>query len=102
MRPAVMTSKISSGGRKKKVPALASLLMSTLMPMAAHAIDVDPGDFVPAPEGTTTGLLYFQHAERDRLYSQGRQSVNDPRLVSDVGIARLVHYTRIGGLTVAP
>lgn len=73
-----------------------------MVPMAAQAIDVDIGDFVPAPEGTTTGLLYFQHAERDKLYTQGRQSLSDPRLVSDVGIARLVHYTRIGGLTIAP
>jgi hypothetical protein len=24
--------------------------------MAVEAIDVDAGDFVPAPEGTTTGL----------------------------------------------
>jgi len=93
--------------RSKKVQSLMGLLMlgllmSALAPMTAQAVDVDAGDFVPAPEGTTTGLLYLQHAERNSLYAHGSQSVSDPLLVSDVGIARLVHYTSIGGLTVAP
>lgn len=43
-----------------------------MMPIAAQAIDVDVGDYVPAPEGTTVGLLYLQHAERDKLYARGR------------------------------
>jgi len=85
-----------------KVLALACLPMVTMVPMTARAIDVDIGDFVPAPEGTTAGLLYLQHAERNKLYAQGRQTARDPRLVSDVGIGRLVHYTTIGGLTVGP
>lgn len=85
-----------------KVLALACLPMATMVPMAARAVDVDIGDFVPAPEGTTVGLLYLQHAERDKLYAQGQQTVRAPRLVSDVGIARLVHYTTLGGLTVGP
>lgn len=112
-----MTPKTAIGGRKigllsnvgagsplahKKVPPLASVLMAAMVPMAAQAVDVDAGDFVPAPAGTTMGMLYLQHAERDELYAQGRQVAGEPRLVSDVGIARLVHYTQIGGLTVAP
>ncbi|THF65959.1 transporter [Pseudothauera nasutitermitis] len=76
--------------------------MAALAPLAAHAIDVDTGDFVPAPEGTTAGLIYYQHAERNKLYAQGRQVAGDHRLVSDVGIARLVHYTKVGGLIVGP
>lgn len=87
---------------KRRAPPLAALLLAAMAPMAAQAIDVDVGDFVPAPDGTTVGLLYYQHAVRDRLHAQGRQAVADPRLVSDVGIARMVHYTRIGGLAFAP
>lgn len=87
---------------KKRVLATAGLLVAAMMPMAAQAIDVDVGDYVPAPEGTTVGLLYAQHAERDKLYAQGRSLGGDPRLVSDVGIARLVHYTNIAGFTVGP
>jgi len=105
MRPAVTTPKTMGGARGRNGPARAGLLMAAMAamaPMAAQAIDVDPGDFVPAPEGTTAGMLYLQHAGRDRLYAQGRQAAGDPRLDSEIGIARLVHYTRIGGLTVGP
>jgi len=52
----MMPPRINRGDPKKKALALASLLMSALVPMAAQAIDVDAGDFVPAPKGTTTGL----------------------------------------------
>ncbi|AVT02809.1 transporter [Paracidovorax avenae] len=77
-------------------------LAMALLPLSAWAIDVDPGDYVPAPAGTTVGLLYYQHAQRDRLYAQGRQVPIDARLNSDVGILRLVRYMNVGGLTVAP
>ncbi|WP_343590594.1 transporter [Paracidovorax wautersii] len=103
--PAQPSPEVHSHARapsERGVAALAALLLAATAPMAAHAIDVDAGDYVPAPDGTTAGLLYYQHAGRDRLYAQGRQAVADPRLVSDVGIARLVHYTRIGGLAFAP
>ncbi|WP_415266441.1 transporter [Acidovorax sacchari] len=93
---------MGSGPSRRNAQALVVLLLAATAPMAVHAIDVDVGDFVPAPEGTTAGLLYYQHAERDRLYAQGRQAAADPRLVSDVGIARLVHYTKIGGFAFAP
>lgn len=79
-----------------------ALMAIACAPLAAHAIDVDHGDFVPAPTGTTVGLIYAQHAERNALYANGQRAAGDPRLVSDVGIARLVHYTSVGGLTVAP
>lgn len=87
---------------QRRTLALTALLLAAMVPMAAQAIDVDVGDYVPAPAGTTAGLLYYQHAERDRLYAQGRQAVSDPRLVSDIGIARLVYYTTVGGLALAP
>ncbi|MBJ7220807.1 MULTISPECIES: transporter [unclassified Brenneria] len=92
---------LSSSGAGPKLAAL-GLLMAALAPLSAQAIDVDAADFVPAPAGTTAGLLYLQHAERDRFYAQGRETLRDPRLVSNVGIARLIHYTDVGGLTVAP
>ncbi|MFD1841527.1 transporter [Paracidovorax cattleyae] len=77
-------------------------LAMALLPLSAWAIDVDPGDYVPAPAGTTAGLLYYQHSQRDRLYAQGQQVPIDARLTSDVGILRLVRYMSVGGLTVAP
>lgn len=77
-------------------------LAAALLPLPGWAVDVDPGDYVPAPPGTTVGLLYVQHAERDQLYAGGVRAGVNPRLTSDVGILRLVHYTTLGGLTVAP
>lgn len=79
-----------------------ALMAIACAPLAAHAIDVDHADFVPAPPGTTVGLIYAQHAERNALYANGQRATVEPRLVSDVGIARLVHFTSVGGLTVAP
>lgn len=73
-----------------------------LLPLGAWAVDVDPGDYVPAPPGTTAGLLYYQDADRDKLYAGGRQALPDPRLTSDVGILRLVRYMSVGGFTAAP
>lgn len=86
----------------RRALAWIALLTSALLPLAAQAVDVDPADFVPAPAGTTVGLLYLQHAERDSLYSHGHQILDDPRLDSNIGIARLVHYTTLGGVRVAP
>ncbi|MCA1325103.1 transporter [Herbaspirillum sp. alder98] len=68
----------------------------------ACAVDVDPGDYVPAPAGTTAALLYLQHAERDASYTGGTRNAGNPLLTSDVAIIRLVHYMTIGGYTVSP
>lgn len=102
VRPSPQVRLPAHAPSQRRTLALTALLLAAMVPMAAQAIDVDVGDYVPAPAGTTAGLLYYQHAERDRLYAQGRQAVSDPRLVSDIGIARLVHYTTVGGLALAP
>lgn len=68
----------------------------------ANAVDVDAGDYTALPAGTNLGLVYYQHAERNKLYSSGNQVPIDPKLVSDVGILRGVHYTEIGGHIVDP
>ncbi|MFZ6049707.1 transporter [Pseudomonas sp. CR3202] len=68
----------------------------------AHGLDLDAGDYVAAPAGTTLGLLYLQGAERDRLYRAGHSQPNAPGLDSEIGILRLVHYADLGGFRVAP
>jgi len=69
---------------------------------AAHAVDLDAGDYDPAKPGTTLALVYLQHAERDEQHVNDRKLPGDNRLNSDVAIFRFVHYVDIGGLTVAP
>lgn len=79
--------------------ALACALLSTA---PAHAIDVDAGDYVPAPAGTNLALLYLQHARSDRMMSNGATAPGNNGLGTDIGILRLVHFMEIGGLIVDP
>ncbi len=97
----------TAGSRKKgsssrlslKLAGLAAACMVAAAP--AHAIDVDAGDYTALPAGTNLGLVYYQHAERDRVYANGNQ-VAGGNLASDVGILRFVHFMNIGGYTVDP
>ncbi|TXG99885.1 MAG: transporter [Nevskiaceae bacterium] len=79
------------------VPACAALSC-----LQSRAIDIDAGDYTALPEGTSVAALYVQHAERDRLYANGNAAPGNNRLNSDIGILRLIHFTKIGGLTVDP
>jgi hypothetical protein len=72
-----------------------------LVPTVARA-DVDAGDYTALPAGTNLGLAYYQHATRDRLYSQGNRLPINPGLDSDVGILRGVHFMELGGYVIDP
>lgn len=78
------------------------LIAAAAAATGAKAVDVDAGDYTALPAGTNLGLVYYQHAERNKLYSGGNQVPINPKLDSDVGILRGVHYTEIGGLIVDP
>lgn len=80
----------------KRLTATVALLAVGLG--TAHAIDVDAADFVPAPAGTTIGLLYLQAAQRDSLYAGGNRVPGDNRLDSQIGIARLLHFTSLANM----
>ncbi|MDH4653696.1 transporter [Pseudomonas sp. BN606] len=69
---------------------------------AAHALDVDAGDYTALPEGTNLGLLYYQHAERNALYANGHKAPIDAGLDSDVGILRGVHFMKLGDYIIDP
>lgn len=77
-------------------------LSLTLLAGAARAIDIDAGDYTALPEGTTVGLLYMQHAERNSLYANKTQLPGNNGLDSDIGIVRLLHFTTVGGYRVGP
>ncbi|MHA5986291.1 transporter [Pseudomonas aeruginosa] len=68
----------------------------------ATVLGSDPGDFVALPEETHLGLLYLQHAERKSLMANDRSVPNAPNLVSDIGVARYVYYTTLGGYLISP
>ncbi|SFU31822.1 transporter [Pseudoduganella namucuonensis] len=83
----------------------AGAVLATLAALAggpAAAIDVDAGDYTALPVGSKLALVYYQRAERDKLYGKGARVPLDAGLDSDVGIARGVHFMDIGGYIVDP
>lgn len=89
------------GGRVRHALTAAVLALAAFCGKPAMAIDVDAGDYTALPAGTNLGLLYYQHVERDRIYAGGNR-VSGGNLDSDVGIARYVHYMKLGNFTVDP
>jgi len=93
----------SSPIRRLARPLLAVASAIALLGSApARAVDVDAGDYVAAPPGTNLALLYLQYASSDSLRSQGRRVPGNNGLDTEIGIARLVHFMELGGLTVDP
>ena len=82
--------------------AVAGAMLYSLASNPALAIDVDAGDYTALPDGTNLGLLYYQHAERNALYSKGSKIPIGAGLDSDVGILRGVHFMNVGGYIVDP
>lgn len=80
----------------------AAIFASAVFTPLAHAIDIDAGDFEVAPAGTNLMLVYYQHVVRNSAYVQGNRVPGEPRLTSDIGILRGVHYMRLGPYIVAP
>lgn len=69
----------------------------------AHAGDVDPGDYTALPEGTNLALLYGVYTDRDQLQVPGVGALKDGTgLKSVIGIARFVHFMKIGPFIVDP
>jgi hypothetical protein len=62
----------------------------------AHALEVTAGDYEIYPAGVNIGLLYYQHAERSDLYSNGNKVSSNFNLKSDIG---LIRYIRPIGLS---
>ncbi|SDR75937.1 Putative MetA-pathway of phenol degradation [Pseudomonas oryzae] len=89
-------------GRRAFWRALAGLCGGLACSLPAVALDLDAGEYVPAPAGTTLGLLYLQQAERDHLYRDGHRLAGSPGLDSQIGILRVAHYADLGGYRIAP
>lgn len=87
--------------KTNRIAALLATLLLLTAPIA-KAVDVDAGDYTAAPAGTTVGLVYYQHATRDELHASGNRVGINPKLTSDIGIARGVYFMDIGGYIVDP
>ncbi|GAB3625817.1 hypothetical protein PTE30175_04060 [Pandoraea terrae] len=85
-----------------KAFVLSVTLAALGLSMPARAIDVDAAEYQPVPPGTNLALLYYQHVDRNQLYSGGQRVPGDNRLDSDIGIFRYLHYMNVGGFLTAP
>jgi hypothetical protein len=73
-----------------------------LAPAMAAEIPTDPGDYVALPAGTDLGIVYYQHTEFKSVYANGTKLPGPFRLETDIGLARWVHYTKLGDYLVTP
>lgn len=91
--------------RKENVGAvsIAALLVAASMafPRPAAALDVDAGDYQPAPPGTNLIINYGLFGWRNHFETKSGNKVSQSNLNSQVGILRLVHYFDIG-ITIDP
>ncbi len=61
----------------------------------AHALEVTAGDYEIYPAGVNIGLLYYQHAERSDLYSNGTKVSSNFNLKSDIGLLRYIRPIKL-------
>lgn len=90
--------------KRLSLTSIASALAAVLAMLAppASAIDVDAGDYTAAPAGTTVGLIYYQHAERNDLYAGGNMIASNGRMSSDIGILRVIQFMKLGDYVIDP
>ncbi len=82
--------------------ALAGLsLLGLGAAQTAAATDIYPGDYIIAPPGANLGLVYLGYTPSNDFRLDGVGRVPQSSLDQTVGIARILHYSEIGGMPVA-
>jgi hypothetical protein len=88
---------------KYRTSFAAALALACLAPLAQAAeIATDPGDYAALPPGLNLAILYYQHAERDAYYAGGKRLPGQFGLTTDIGLARFVHFTKLGSYVIDP
>ncbi|MCF6781375.1 transporter [Stutzerimonas stutzeri] len=92
--PLTLDKSKKSPAHTKRLSLLAALCLQA--PLLCHALDVDPGDYTPLPDGTKLGLLYMQHAERKDQYINEKKVSDNAHFDTNIAILRAVRYQNIG------
>lgn len=58
----------------------------------------DPGDYAPAPAGSTVLAVYAQQARGSQTYANGGKTSSGLGLKLDLGILRGMHYFQVAGM----
>ncbi|MGQ1411067.1 transporter [Acinetobacter baumannii] len=74
------------------------LLLSCFISMHAIAVEIEPGDFTPAPKGTNLFLLYWNHINSNSLKLNGVELKDQTDQKLDIGLLRLVRFSEIAGM----
>ncbi len=100
-------SQTSPSHRRRPRPGIVlatlALAAATLVSKPAAALDSDADDYSAGavPAGTNLALLYYQHANRNKVRVDGA-TVSPGDLTSDIGILRLVRFVKIGPFLADP
>lgn len=92
----MMNRTLARGGLRLRAHLAAWTLIASA-PLAHAAGAPDPGDYVPAPDGTTVVALYAQHLRGDRARQDGETVASDLNLRFDATVARFMHYGSLAG-----
>lgn len=91
-----------NSGKSGKIFAMLVATAGMAISASAAEIATDPGDYQTLPAGANLGLIYYQHTERDTLNSDGKKVPAGVELTTDIGLARFVHFTEVGGYIIDP
>jgi hypothetical protein len=97
-----MNQRHSPSAKTRRRIAAGVLAFAASHAAVAAEIATDPGDYAALPAGTSLGLLYMQHTERNANYANGNRTAGDFKLVTDIGLARFVHFMKVGDYVIDP
>lgn len=86
----------------KKIGASVALVICGLVSSSTHALDLNAGDYDPAPAGTTIANLYLHNGLHNSLYIDNNALPDRNRLHTQIGIVSVEHYMNIGGMLAVP
>jgi hypothetical protein len=87
------------GGTSKFTIAAAIITGAVMLPVSqrpAYAVDMQPGDYIPAPAGTDAFLVYLPYGNYNGAQINGRSLSGG--FDSYAAIGRYVHFLDIGGM----
>ncbi len=73
------------------------LAMVTVGSGIAAAQEIEPNEFVPAPDGTNLAIGYYIYGHNSGYNVANGPTVKNSGLEVNLGLARYVHYTYVGG-----
>src|ERR1700747_3073330 len=88
--------------KNNKICICLALLTGMMASLDAQAIDLNAGDYDPAPAGTTIANLYLQDGLYNSLYIGSSKLPGRNRLHTEFGAVSLQHYLNVGGLLTMP